>query len=238
MSAEFPKNETAPVESREDKVARLRAELAALEEPEIPAAPEAQAEAPVEVAQEQGAETSAAPDPAIAERATADAAALAATKERLGMATESGQEKPKTTLERLHEEPYYKVDLKAEDLEDPAVWEAVKKGELDRVRELLSSHANNASTLAGYDTFTSFGKFVPGIGSIDKKLLADPAFAEELQSIAAANNATIEQGINAQGKVDEDWSIHFHGPKGQAPTEINGAPVKAYKVGRTWPSSS
>lgn len=86
MSAEFPKAEVAPAETKEEKMARLRAELAALEEPEAPAeAPEAQAEAPAEATQEQAVETAAAPDPAVAERAAADTAALAATRERLGM---------------------------------------------------------------------------------------------------------------------------------------------------------
>jgi hypothetical protein len=95
MSAEFPKNEAAPVESKEDKMARLRAELAALEEPEAPAAaPEAQAEAPAEVAQEQAVETAAAPDPAVAERAAADTAALVATRERLGMPPPENAEQP------------------------------------------------------------------------------------------------------------------------------------------------
>lgn len=94
MSAEFPKNEAAPVESKEDKMARLRAELAALEEPEAPAVPEAQAEAPAEVGQEQAVETAAAPDPAVAERAAADAAALAATREKLGMPPSENAEQP------------------------------------------------------------------------------------------------------------------------------------------------
>jgi hypothetical protein len=234
MSAEFPKNEVAPVESKDDKVARLRAELAALEAPEeSQAAPEAQAETPADAAQEHIVETAAASDPAAAERASADAAALAATRERLGMVAESGQEKQRTTLDRLREERYADVTLSAEDLKNPEVWEAVKGKELDQARELLSSSANNASTLSGYDTWTSFGKFVPGIGIIDKQLLADPSFAEGLQSICAANNATIEQE-----EGDDHWAIHFHGAKGQASTTVNGVPTAKYKVGRVWPSSN
>lgn len=104
MSAEFPKAEVAPAESKEEKMARLRAELAALETPEEPAqAPEAQAETPVEAAQEPAAETVAASDPAAAERAAADEAALVATRERLGMipTAESAEQTQPPSVEEL-----------------------------------------------------------------------------------------------------------------------------------------
>ncbi len=86
MSAEFPKKtEVVPAETKEEKMARLRAELAALEEPEAPTALEMQTEAPDETVQEQAGETVATLDLAAAERASVDASDLAATRERLGM---------------------------------------------------------------------------------------------------------------------------------------------------------
>src|SRR5665213_1099946 len=123
MSAEFPKNEAAPVESKEDKIARLKAEIAALEEPEAPAAtPEIQAEAPVEAPQEQAVETAVAPDPAAVERAAADATALAATKERLGMAPAENVEQP--AAEAAKEDPL--VGLTSQDYKDR--FKFLKKG--------------------------------------------------------------------------------------------------------------
>ena len=77
MSAEFPKNETAPasVETRANKIARLRAELAALEAEE--AAESSSAERPVE--------TEVTTVQSSNEQQAADTAALAATRERLGI---------------------------------------------------------------------------------------------------------------------------------------------------------
>lgn len=85
MSTEFPKAGVDPAETKEKKIARLRAELAALEKPEAPAAPEVQAAAPAEAVQEETVETAATSNPAVAERTAADAVELAITRERLGM---------------------------------------------------------------------------------------------------------------------------------------------------------
>jgi hypothetical protein len=91
MSAEFPKQEPVPVqEDKETKIARLRAELAALEN-------EGSEEEPAPEEIESSEKEPAASDQHAEERATANASALAGVRERLGMVARNEAKRPLPT---------------------------------------------------------------------------------------------------------------------------------------------
>jgi hypothetical protein len=85
MSGEFPRSAASPQKRTEEEIAGSRAELAAPEAGGAPLDALATSEVPVETIQRRA--VGAAPDPALAERESNDAAALHATRERLGVPT-------------------------------------------------------------------------------------------------------------------------------------------------------
>lgn len=146
MSAESP---NAAPESAADKIARLKAEIAALEAAEAASGiPEVQAEVPVAPTPEEPGEAAVSPEPAaVAEQRVADTTALTETKERLEI-TQTG------TSEEPHDEHI-------------KVWEEENKEifrkRLERSKERLSQLSSTDSVLSLSDSRSKFWDFFFGL---------------------------------------------------------------------------
>lgn len=209
MSAEFPKQESVPVEEdKETKMARLRAELAALEnegseEKVVSNEVESQTEAPPAVS-----------DIQAEERAVADASALASLREKLGMAVGNEAQRLSPT------------EMGDQDLE--RIWKAFDKRQQESENVLEEKVREHAGKRREFQR--------PILEQIDTLLEDKDSFpdTETLEQVTEINNIAFRGVLN---KLEDEEviarfgkAILFLGEKGILTDEIiaEGAAIQDY----------